>query len=92
MKKRAAPSKEWIGEMHRVRAKRDLSKVFRIPYLDVTSPMCDQPSIECMSIELYDYQRRAVARMMAIERGVGFDVGGNAVQVCGGVACDAVGA
>lgn len=79
----------WILDVQRVRMKRDVSKLFFVPYLDASGPLSPQP--EKMTITLYPYQRRAVFKMMQIEAGVTLNINRCDIHPRGGVVCDAVG-
>ena len=75
-----------------LRAKRDLSKIYFVPHLDNSIEMCPQPPQ--MSVQLFDYQRRAIARMLKVEEGVEVEINaakGIRTRPRGGVLCEAVG-
>jgi hypothetical protein len=87
-----------------LRAKRDLSKIYSVPYLDPTLSLThsdddsdavievEQP--ELMTMPLFHYQRRAIAQMMRVERGVCVEIDrakGIRTRPRGGVLCEAVG-
>ena len=81
---------DWIHDVQRKRMKRDVSKLFFVPYIDPSTTPCS-PQPDQMTIQLYPYQRRAVFKMMQIEAGVTVNINRCDIHPRGGVVCDAVG-
>ena len=87
------------GERHsRARASRDWSRIFELPTVALSGPLEPTPkAIEDAGHSLYDYQRRSLARMLAIEAdgNIRLPLGLPGTEVAhtfrGGVICDEVG-
>ena len=68
-----------------------MSNIYFVPHLD-SSEMAPQPAD--MTVPLFEYQRRAIARMLRVEEGVQVEVDrakGIVTRPRGGVLCEAVG-
>ena len=83
-------------DQRRLRLKRDLSKVFRVPYLSQALPLASQPERMPEGVIMFDHQRRALARMQSIEsnlvgRSITLPGLNTSIRTRGGVLCDKVG-
>ncbi|CAM9237427.1 unnamed protein product, partial [Ectocarpus fasciculatus] len=63
--------------------------IYTIPCLSEAAPMSKQP--EDMAVLLYPYQRRAVQRMLEIERGLELTADNLVMRPRGGILCEKVG-